>query len=69
MSSLINLCLLKSVECEALAAATLNPDTRVQYQRLAQQWRELATGEQRKKPPSATDVSDEPSDDAAASIW
>ncbi len=67
MSSLVEVCLLRSVEYEALAAATLNPAMRAQYQQLAQQWRGLAAGDKHcEETPDS--ITDKPSGDKAQSI-
>lgn len=68
MWSLVEVYLFKSVENEALAAATLSPVTRVQYQRLAQQWRELAAREDRKEASTPSDISDGPSSDSVFQV-
>ena len=48
MRSIIDLYRVKSVECEASAAATRDPLRRARYQRLAQRWR-LKVDEYRKE--------------------
>ena len=49
MRSIIDLYRVKSVECEASAAATRDPLRRARYERLAQRWRELKADEYRKE--------------------
>ena len=49
MRSLVDLYRVKSVECEASAAATRDPLKRAQYRRLAHEWRELKAVEYRKE--------------------
>src|SRR5262249_59496562 len=41
----------KAEHCEREAAFSQFPETRAEYRRLAEQWRELAQGTQRPKPP------------------
>jgi hypothetical protein len=67
VSSLVEVYLLKSVEYEALAAATLDQAMRVQYQRLAQQWRGLATDAKHCKEVPGS-ITDKPSGDKAQSM-